>query len=325
MFARPQGLTIEGVRARMRLLTLKDQTLINSYLAKYPPSVCELTFANLFHWNSTYPHYLNKMSPHCFCEVDEHLLIGFYDAEDRLKLYQPIGPEPESIIKELNASAQPLEWTCVEESIAFKAETCDCVITSDRDNSDYIYSLDELRSLRGKKFHRKRTYINRCLELRPITIPLTGSMAESCLAVNRKWLECKDNPHDTDTTALEIALQNFDAFQLFGIGVLINGALESFAIGEPLNETMFVSHFLKANYDFPGLFQYTSFAFTQAIPAPFTHLNKEQDLGIEGLRISKEGWCPTAMVRKYTIRNTQWESGMISHPTEPAKQGPTGV
>jgi len=309
----------------MRLLTLKDQTTINDYLKKYPPSVCELSFANLLHWNSTYPHYLEKASPHCFCEVDEHLLIGFYDAKDRLKLYQPIGPAPERIIRQLNAGTLPVEWTCVEESIAFKAETGDCIVTSDRDNSDYIYLLDEMRTLKGKKFHRKRTYINHCLEFQPTPIPLTGSMAESCLAVNRKWLACKDNPHDTDTTALEIALQNFDTFKLFGIGVLINGALESFAIGEPLNATMFVSHFLKANYAFPGLFQYTSFALAKVIPPSFTHLNKEQDLGIEGLRVCKEGWCPAAMVRKYTIRNSLWKTNVPGNPVETVKQGPTGV
>jgi len=325
IFTRPQGITVEGVRARMRLLTLKEQETINDYLKKFPPSVCELTFANLLHWNSTYPHYLEKTSPHCFCQVDGHLLIGFYDAKDRLKLYQPIGPEPDRIIRQLNTSALPVEWTCVEESIAFKAETSESVVTSDRDNSDYIYLLDEMRTLKGKKFHRKRTHINRCLELNPATIALSGSMAESCLAVNRKWLACKDNPHDTDTTALEVALQNFDAFHLFGVGILINGSLESFAIGEPLNPTMFVSHFLKANYDIPGLFQYTSFAFAQAIPAPFTHLNKEQDLGIEGLRISKEGWCPTAMVRKHTIRNARWKTSDASGSAEVMRQGPTGV
>ncbi|MDD4287117.1 MAG: phosphatidylglycerol lysyltransferase domain-containing protein [Candidatus Peribacteraceae bacterium] len=325
MFARPQGLTVEGVRACMRLLTLKDQTVINDYLKKYPPNVCELSFANLLHWNSTYPHYLEKASPHCFCEADEHLLIGFYDAKGRMKLYQPIGPAPERIIRQLNAGRLPVEWTCVEESIALKAETGDCIIASDRDNSDYVYLLDELRTLKGKKFHRKRTYINHCLDFHPTAIPLTGSMAESCLAVNRKWLACKDNPHDTDTTALEVALQNFDTFKLIGIGVLINGALESFAIGEPLNETTFVSHFLKANYAFPGLFQYTSYAFAKAIPPPFTHLNKEQDLGIEGLRVSKEGWCPAAMVRKYTIRNAQWKTANVTNSVEIVKQGPTGV
>ncbi|MDD4627878.1 MAG: phosphatidylglycerol lysyltransferase domain-containing protein [Candidatus Peribacteraceae bacterium] len=318
--AKANSLTVRGVRQRMKLLTLHDQPLINAYFTKYQPSVCELTFANLLNWNSTYPHYLGKASPHCFCEVDGHLLIGFYDKLDRLKLYQPVGPEPEKLIVELNRESAALKWTCVEESIAKKVGP-ESEVTSDRDNDDYIYDLREIRALSGEKFHRKRTYIKHCQECHPAVVPLTGAMTESCLEVNRKWLMDKEHPHDTDATALEIALTHFDELRLAGIGVLINGALESFAIGEPLNGTTYVSHFLKANYDFPGLFQYTAYAFAQFIPPSFTHLNKEQDLGLEGLRIAKEGWCPCSMVRKFTIRNANW---VTTAPHNTAKQGPTG-
>lgn len=322
--ASPASLTVGEVRGRMVPLTLDAQTLVNRYLQAYAPSVCELTFANLLHWNETYPHYLGKASPHGFCEIAGHLLIGFSDAQNRLKLYQPIGPRPAQIIALLNAGDQPIEWTCIEESIARSVDFFH-TMTYDRDNFDYLYRLDELRALQGKKYHRKRTYIHHCLACKPTVIPLSASMMADCREVNRKWLACKEHPHDTDASALAVALDHFETLGLSGVGVVIDGHLESFSIGEKLNEQTFVSHFLKANYSFPGLFQYTSYALTHSLPPSYQYLNKEQDLGIEGLRTSKEGWCPCGMVRKFTIRNRAWDTCAIPESVPAIRQGPTGV
>lgn len=293
---------IDDLKKRMVPLSLEHKSLIERYLAAFPGNVCEMTFASLYYWGKVFPHYLGKISPHFFCEYEGHVLIGFYNAQKRFTLYQPIGPEPERIVMTINQMQSPIEWTCVDETIA-KNVSDDSSVMFDRDNSDYVYDLCAIRALKGKKYHRKRTYIQHCLEYQPTVVRLDASMALSCLKVNQKWLSAKENPHSTDADALEHALTAFDALKLSGVGVLINNTLEGFAIGEPLNGTTFVSHFLKANYDFLGLFQFVAHEFAKAIPESFTHLNKEQDLGIEGLRIAKEGWCPVSLVKKFTIRN----------------------
>ncbi|MEI8230569.1 MAG: phosphatidylglycerol lysyltransferase domain-containing protein [Candidatus Peregrinibacteria bacterium] len=298
----PSHSIIDSLKRRMIPMALEHQDVFERKISLYPVNVCELTFASLFCWSKVFPHYLGKNSPHFFCEYKDHLIVGFYDTMGQLFLYQPIGPDPVEIIQELNTTPAAVEWTCIEESIARRVFG-DADVIFERDHCDYLYTLPELRAMKGGKFQKKRTYIRHCEELKPTIVTLDASMASQCLDVNRKWLEQKPDPDATDAVALETALSSFDRFGLSGIGVLINGELQAFSIGEPLNPTTYCLHYQKANDAIHGLYQYVFHAFTKSIPESFQFLNREEDLGIEGLRITKEGWNPCAMVNKFSIRN----------------------
>ena len=78
--------------------------------------------------------------------------------------------------------------------------------------------------------------------------------------------------------------------------------LVGFAIGEPLNATTFVEHFEKGLPEFTGIYPFILNEFAKSLPQQFTHLNREQDLGLEGLRKSKESWNPEYLERKYVLR-----------------------
>lgn len=251
-----------------------------------------MNFTNLFSWNVSRQHY--------YCEEQGHLLTGYF-ANDGLKLFQPMGPSPVDIIHDLSEADPSLEWVRVEEDIARNIDTEEFNVTFDKQNSDYVYLLSDFRTLPGKKFHQKRTFVNRCLKLNPQVVLLDASLASDCAKLNRTWLMNKNDPHDTDSDALEEALLHFDRLSCFGIGVLIDGVLQSFALGEALNSNTFVWHFMKANTDFPGLYQLTHHEFAKKIPDNYLYINMEQDLGIEGLRTAKERWFPCAMVNKYAI------------------------
>ena len=98
------------------------------------------------------------------------------------------------------------------------------------------------------------------------------------------------------------ALRHFDALTLYGTGVFAGGVLVAFAIGEPLNPSTFVEHFEKGMPGYPGVYQFLLQAFAQSIPDAFPFLNREQDLGIDGLRRAKESWHPAQLVEKYKVR-----------------------
>ena len=282
-----------SVALHMHPITLADKQLFDRYLQAYPPKISELTFTNLFSWNSVRPYY--------FCEFEKHLIVAFADQEGRLKFFQPVGPEPASIISLLIKTRRITSWIRMEESTIAFLSLAGCAFSADRDNWDYLYSLPELRAIEGKKLHAKRRFINRCLEFHPVVRPMDESMLCGCEDVCRLWLLSKNSMVDADTKPLITALKHYKELNLSGIAVFIDNVLEAFCIGEALNPTTFVAHFLKANMERNGLFQFTLHEFAKSIPESFVTLNQEQDLGIEGLRTAKERWYPSNFVRKYEM------------------------
>jgi uncharacterized protein len=99
-------------------------------------------------------------------------------------------------------------------------------------------------------------------------------------------------------------LENFDRLGVSGVCVRIGGKLEAFAIGEPLNSDTYVEHFEKAG-EMKGSGQFVLQALAKAIPDRYPFLNREQDLGIPGLKKAKESYHPLMMRRKATVRSSR--------------------
>ena len=280
----------------LKPVTLEDKALFDSYFAKYPPSASELTFTNFFCWS---PIKNNR-----FCEYNDHLIIASVD-DDNIQLYPPIGPCPEQIMTEGIAD---LPYQCfhrIDKELATKVHSCS-KLTCDRDNSDYIYQLENLRELKGKKYDGKRNHIKKMEKQNPQVLPLEASHAEACLHIQEKWLEALEgNPSaKNETVALKRALENFDVLGITGVSVFVEDTLAGFAIGEPLNSSTYVEHFEKGLIEYSGVYAYVLHTFVQSIPESYTYLNREQDLGIEGIRKSKESWHPEEfLVEKFTMKN----------------------
>ena len=97
-------------------------------------------------------------------------------------------------------------------------------------------------------------------------------------------------------------LDSFRELSLRGGVILIDGNIEAFTIGEPLNRETFVIHFEKANPRIIGLYQAINQEFCRTIADEYRFVNREQDLGEPGLRRAKESYCPDHLVEKYIVR-----------------------
>jgi len=84
--------------------------------------------------------------------------------------------------------------------------------------------------------------------------------------------------------------------------ITVDGNVAAFAIGEKLNENTYVDHFERADTKFPGIYQFLLHEFVKHIPKEFKFVNREQDLGIEGLRKAKTDLGPIHMIEKYLIK-----------------------
>jgi hypothetical protein len=295
----------------LKPVALQDRPLFERYLSRYPPTVSELTFTNAFCWA--------EIRHHLVGECEGHLLISYRQKDCCLSLYPPVGPEPAALLNKRIEGLGDYCWTRLDKVLAASLGPSVRPVL-DRDNSDYVYRVEDLRTLRGKAYHSKRNFAKRFAELyQPEVRPVNGTLAPECIHIQEQWLEGQRNNESArdESTALIKALRHFDDLSLHGIGVFVGSALVAFAIGEPLNPSTFVEHFEKALPDYTGVYQYLLQAFAQSIPEGFSLLNREQDLGLEGLRRAKESWHPALLVEKYTIRVRRQA---VARPREPQAQ-----
>lgn len=177
-------------------------------------------------------------------------------------------------------------------------------IVPDRKNWDYLYRTRDLIELRGRKYQQKRNHINRFKQLYRYTFePLRPQHLTGCLEVFHRWAEGKE-PVETvveERLALEEALKHMEHLSLKGAVILIDGKVEAFSIGSLLNRETALIHFEKANQDFSGIYSVINQHFAEETWAETKYINREDDMGIPGLRQAKERYHPTRMVEKYIV------------------------
>jgi hypothetical protein len=130
-------------------------------------------------------------------------------------------------------------------------------------------------------------------------------LVECLLDMQDKWCQikkCADTPDLlAEDYAIYEALTHFEELDYRGGAIQIDSAIEAFSLGESLNADTAVIHFEKANPEIPGLYNAINQLFCSNEWSNITYINREQDLGVEGLRKAKESYNPHHMISKYTI------------------------
>jgi hypothetical protein len=194
-------------------------------------------------------------------------------------------------------------WKCIPASIRNphkeQLEQWGVTLTEDRDNFDYLYLRTDLAELSGKKFHKKRNLVNAFLNAYvPQSAPLTQANIPQAMKVLEHWHE--DKGEDGDYIAAKEVMELYSELQLEGSIYYINGFPVGWCIGESLAQgTIFAVHFEKGIDEYKGIYQYINQNFASSLPETFTYINREQDLGNEGLRQAKMTYRPIDFVKKY--------------------------
>jgi hypothetical protein len=197
-------------------------------------------------------------------------------------------------------------WKGISDSVLIpdreRLEAWGIEIAEDRDNFDYLYLRRDLAELPGKKYHKKRNLVNQFVHYYSYEErPLTTECIPHALQVLDHWRE--DKGADGDYTAARESLELFGELEMQGAIYYINGEPAGWCLGEHLADgRMFAIHFEKAIDEYKGIFQYMNQSFAASLPESIIHINREQDLGDEGLRQAKMTYRPSGFVRKYTGR-----------------------
>jgi hypothetical protein len=180
-------------------------------------------------------------------------------------------------------------------------------IIEDPDNSDYVYLTEDLINLPGNKYHGKKNHISRFMkdydsEYRDLDLDLV----HCCLNLQENWCEVKDCGESpalmAEDMAVYEALKNYEELDYKGGVILIDSKVEAFSLGEMLNPDTAVIHIEKANPGIPGLYAVINQLFAKGAWSLAKYINREQDLGLEGLRKAKKSYYPHHMVEKFILK-----------------------
>ncbi|MFX1288853.1 MAG: DUF2156 domain-containing protein [Promethearchaeota archaeon] len=301
--------------SRAKEITLEDKPLFNSYFHKYPPETSEFTFTNLYMWRNFYSFN--------FMEWREHLLIFSRDFFEVKKLsasgnqsafyfFPPIGPNPAEIMVSLFEDLKDIEFHRVPELISeelrnhSKFSSLNLGVLEDRDNWDYVYTTEDLKNLPGNRYRQNRRWLNKFFETYDYDFKIiTEKEIELCKKLQLEWCilrQCEDDEGlKEEEKAIYDALDNFLALGFQGALICVDDKCAAYTFGEMLNPTTMVIHVEKAHMDYEGAYQAINNLFLKNTFEEAMYVNREQDLGVPGLRRAKESYKPIRMEKKSII------------------------
>lgn len=273
----------------------------NVFDAAFPPENSEYTFTNLFSWRIQHGFHVSRM---------DDLLILASVKDGNKEYYPPIGSgDVNAAIQRILAETRG-RFIRVPESMLSAAGLGQSVkAVEDRDNADYLFLAKDLIELKGRKYDAKRNFIrNFKSAYRYEYIPVTPADVSRVLQFQDVWCVergCGQSASLQDEAdAVRIMLFHLGRFPLKTGALAVDGRICAVCIAEALNPQTLVIHALKGAHGMTGIYPVMFNEFLIREAATFSYINMEQDLGIPGLRKSKESYQPVRMVRKFSLSLT---------------------
>lgn len=188
---------------------------------------------------------------------------------------------------------------------------CDDIyeFTPDRDNYEYVYLTQDLINLSGKKFRQKKNNLNHFRNQyfgNWEYVPITEDNFAECLDAEKTWYDQHEAGDDDEELlgeryAIEKVFSHWDTLGAVGGAIRMYNKIVAFSIGEMLNDDTAIIHFEKSDPKIRGLYQVINHEFVVHAWQHTTYINREEDMGIPGLRKSKESYNPDHFVEKYDV------------------------
>jgi hypothetical protein len=274
-------------------LLIKDKDLIPA-LKNNCANISEYCFANIFLFRDVHNYklitfnnrywitgttrknieYVMPTSDPCLIPIKEYFEIA--------EKFKNIYPLPEKIIHEFTDKFS---------------------ISHDRNESDYIHSVSSLNNYPGKAMHKKKNLLNQFYKFYSHRqAEISNLNIKDLLFILDYWQSnAKEDKFDTDYNSAKEAILQFEELDLTGWIFYVDDNPAGYAIGEALNDEMFVLHFVKGLTQFKGIYQFIFSSVAANIADKYSCINLEQDLGIPELRHSKKSYNPDFFINKFMV------------------------
>lgn len=292
-------------KIHFREVSIEDRCLWNSYLSLSGIRFCDFSFLNICAWKFYYQTEL--------AEWKGYLLIRHY-FDDNFHYFFPIGDgNIAEVLNDLKNFAFENHHSFLMDCLTInQLEEIKTIsihpfsFSLDRNFSDYLYLREDWIALKGKRLQSKRNHLKRFLQNYEYEYkPYTDAYLNDCISLTEQWM--KENPDlnwdsmNNELQVIQFALNHLK--QLGGCGgtLWVDGQLVAFSLGSSINEDTFVVHIEKANTSYEGIYVAMGNIFAQNLPCNYTFLNREDDMGLKGLRQSKLSYSPHKLLAKFSI------------------------
>ena len=291
---------------------VRDVTWVRPILESEGLALCNYSFPVLFCWKDAYGFQ--------YAPLDRRLLIRLNSSLGHSYLW-PVGegdptPALEALSDSAHAEGHPLRLiglTLYHKNWLEAAYPGRFHFAEARDGFDYLYDIHRLADLPGKKLHAKRNHINRFVENNPTWTyeEITPATLPECLEMDKEWyrrsLQREGDAEERDLgdegIALRTAMEHYEELGLEGGLIRVYGEVVAFTIGDRLSADTYDVHFEKAYGELQGAYAMINREFARWVRArhpEIRYLNREDDMGVEGLRKAKQSYYPDLMVEKHT-------------------------
>lgn len=283
---------------------LCDKEWVDSCFAHANSFNCEYSFGNLYCWADSYNSKICHYKDFFICRwgsgrnVSYSVPLGEGDFTDAVN---------QIILDAKSIGAAPTIYGITEGYLLMLQEAFFGRFTYKFDDAfnDYIYLVSKMESLSGKKYHGKRNHITNFKKNNPdwnFEIISKDNIAE-CIKMHEKWLSENGSDDDEDFAeefqAVKTAFDNFEELGFVGGLIRVGNEVVAYCMGEAqMNGKCFVTHFEKAYAHITGAYPIINQEFTKNCLSSFEYVNREEDLGLEGLRRAKQSYYPEIFLEK---------------------------
>lgn len=294
-------------------IDMKDRQQIETILAVNDIQASELTFAYLYMWQCDY-RFAHVIRDGWLLVVSE----STYDIPfalcplpvdgrfDRTTFDQSV----RWLQDRFSDAGKPLVFGRVEASrlpwFEGMARTEFTIERSDK-TADYVYRGDDLRTLPGRKYGPKRNHISQFLRMHPDyeVVDVGPENLDACRHIIDAWCKARNctcgSPESCERYACNRMLDVWEQLDMSGILLKVDGVYEAFTIGERLRDDTVVIRFEKGSAELHGIYTVLNRDYLVRKWPDAVHVNREEDMGLEGLRKAKQSYHPSHMVDKYTL------------------------
>ena len=286
-----------------RPITAADADLLRSFTTESKCMNCDLNVANLCSWQFLY---------HTEYAVVEGFLVLRFVADGHVTYMRPIGKgDLRHVLELLRADARSLGDTlrvaCVcpcAQALMNESMPEAFTFEINRDKSDYLYLREKLVTLAGKKLQPKRNHVSKFKRTYPNYEyrPLTADLVPDCIRLGEEWCRTTDSgmqhAMEAEQHMIAYALQHIDELHIIGGTLFVEDKMVAFTFGARINAEAFDVCVEKADTTYEGAYAMINNEFVSRLPEDIVYINREEDLGLEGLRKAKLSYQPDLILDK---------------------------
>lgn len=292
--------------SRFKPIELADRRIFEDKFKVLDRRSCECNFNNLFFWSTVYDERYTEIEDRllvCAVSINEFMFpVGeFFPPERLAKIIGDICSDPEHCGWIYDVPEKYIMIYDAELRKYFEVETSE-------DYYDYIYSAEALAELHGERLNKKRNLISQFETEYPdaFSEPLTEANADSVLEFALRINKLISNGSDTlddEKEALVKTLEHFSGLNAEGLVLKDGNDIIAFAIFSRTNSDTYDIHFEKADREYKGASQVINQQTAELIhQRGIKYINREQDLGLPGLRQAKHSYEPEFLLKRYRLR-----------------------